>query len=642
MRQLIVQLNKRLMTLVLAAVLMLVWCLPCVAADTSGSCGDGVTWQYADGTLTVSGSGAMADYTQRKPAPWASFSKEIRVLKVEQGVTSIGNYAFFGHTLLATVSLPDSVASIGDFAFADCTALKMITLGSSLRTIGEGAFESCTSLQSVRLPSGLSEIGNKAFHGCSALLSVTVPLNVTSMGNMAFARCVNLVSATIEAQISTLPLWSFYGCESLTTVILSSNIKDLGNNAFYHCDKIQKIEYLGTEATGETILDGVKEDLPDFFEDNFITAEDKADTSVSPSTPPTSSTTTPTVSTVDKSQITSGETEQDITIVSEQVTVQNSDHATISTTVTTTTIIGGTETDPTIESEKNTVKMEAVIDAVDGWAELVKQIKAALSQTVESKDPELKVSVSLNVNDETSLNKEHLMPIAGEDVKLTVEMKDGSSYRVDCQQLENAALSEKEESKLVFAYALSVNREPTEEQIDIFGDVDSFLLNFNADSALNYSPRIYLGSDYVHQCAVLYQQLKGKKIERVQSAIVGQDGYATFYLGQTLSTVQYYIAVGVENETMANAIIPDELAVDMGITAEYEPIKYVVTGERIFMGLNLSQFSFFLFGGLGAMIVIVGIVMAVIYRKRRLEFMYRMKAAEEDALAQAKAKKKDE
>jgi hypothetical protein len=93
--------------------------------------------------------------------------------------------------------------------------------------------------------------------------------------------------------------------------------------------------------------------------------------------------------------------------------------------------------------------------------------------------------------------------------------------------------------------------------------------------------------------------------------------------------VQYFLAIGVKDETYANAVIPDQLSVDGNIIEMYEPIEYVVTGQRIFMGMNVGQFSFFIFGGLFAMFVVIGTVMAIFYRKKRLELMYRLRMQDE-------------
>ena len=96
--------------------------LPLVAsADASGTCGYNLTWTYVEstGTLTISGTGAMKNYSYNSPkAPWSSYS--IKKVILENGITSIGNYAFRDCSSLASVTIPNSVTSIGNYAFEGC------------------------------------------------------------------------------------------------------------------------------------------------------------------------------------------------------------------------------------------------------------------------------------------------------------------------------------------------------------------------------------------------------------------------------------------------------------------------------------------------------------------------------------------
>ena len=79
-----------------------------------GTCGDSVTWVlYGDGTLIISGSGAMNSYKYATDSPWASLTSSIKTLIIEDGVTSIGNRAFCSLTQFTSISIPNSVKSIG-------------------------------------------------------------------------------------------------------------------------------------------------------------------------------------------------------------------------------------------------------------------------------------------------------------------------------------------------------------------------------------------------------------------------------------------------------------------------------------------------------------------------------------------------
>lgn len=208
------------------------------AAETSGACGDGVSWSIDGGVLTIFGNGDMADYDEFDPAPWATYADMITSVRVESGVTSVGDFAFFRLEKLTAAAMADSVTTIGGWAFYGCTAMELLDLGSGLTTIEVSAFEECRALMSVRLPDGLQYIGNQAFYRCRSLKSITIPASVTFMGSEVFTYCTNLSQATVMASVDTLPRWSFYGCSSLSVVVLSPDITEVGQSAFDKCDNL--------------------------------------------------------------------------------------------------------------------------------------------------------------------------------------------------------------------------------------------------------------------------------------------------------------------------------------------------------------------------------------------------------------------
>ena len=100
----------------------------------SGSCGDKLTWSLSDdGTLTISGKGAMQNY-ESYGAPWYGFCSQVKTVVIENGVTSIGDYAFTGCTSLTGVTIPDSVVRIGGGAFW-ATRLTSVTIPGSVTTL---------------------------------------------------------------------------------------------------------------------------------------------------------------------------------------------------------------------------------------------------------------------------------------------------------------------------------------------------------------------------------------------------------------------------------------------------------------------------------------------------------------------------
>jgi len=142
-------------------------------------------------------------------------NRVVRVVAVQEGVTSIGNRAFDGCTELTTITIPSSVTSIGYSAFRGCTELTTITIPSSVTSIDERAFTRCTGLTTITIPSSVTSIGDSTFYGCAGLTTITIPSSVTSIGNEAFTRCTGLTTITIPSSLC-LSEWAFQGCTGLT------------------------------------------------------------------------------------------------------------------------------------------------------------------------------------------------------------------------------------------------------------------------------------------------------------------------------------------------------------------------------------------------------------------------------------------
>ena len=158
------------------------------ASDANGEHGS-LKWDYKkDGqTLTITGSGAMTAFTGTEDIAWSSVASSVKKVVVGAGITSVGDYAFFGMSSLSEVQLPDGLVSIGKLSFAYTPALEGITLPESLTTIGYGAFET-SGIKAIALPANVKTISDRTFMYCDELETVTGS-GVESIGKEAFAYC---------------------------------------------------------------------------------------------------------------------------------------------------------------------------------------------------------------------------------------------------------------------------------------------------------------------------------------------------------------------------------------------------------------------------------------------------------------------
>ena len=232
--------KKRLLSILLAAV-MLLSALPLGLVDTaeaaavsSGTCGENVTWTLDDqGTLTISGTGAMYDYTYTWEAdkgdtfdtPWFDLREQIRRAVVGKGVTFIGTGTFAFLYNLTSVSLPAGLEELGNSVFCGCEKLTSVTIPDGVRYAGGDLFYGCRSLKTVSLPDSLQGLGGATFLGCTSLTKVTLP------------RRLNQVT------------WHmFYGCTALTTVTLPDGIQEISEGAFSGCKALSTVHFGGSQA----------------------------------------------------------------------------------------------------------------------------------------------------------------------------------------------------------------------------------------------------------------------------------------------------------------------------------------------------------------------------------------------------------
>jgi len=187
----------------------------------AGECGYGVDWVLNDGSLVISGSGEMYDYSpdDGDNPPWAPYSEDIISVTIQSGVETIGSNAFKECVNLVSVTLPPGLVSIGDGAFLYDAKLTSIELPEGIETIGTDAFAGC-GLLSIVLPDSLSAggLGVAALCGCSSLSHVDLGSGVTNIKSGTFQNCTSLTELTLPAQISEITNNCLDGCTNLAAI----------------------------------------------------------------------------------------------------------------------------------------------------------------------------------------------------------------------------------------------------------------------------------------------------------------------------------------------------------------------------------------------------------------------------------------
>ena len=217
----------------------------------------GVTWRYdaPTKTLYIEGNGPMDDYTissNGSSAPWMSYKTQMQTLIIENGVTSLGDYAFHDCASLTGVEIPDSVVAIGEYAFSGCSNLYQISIPDSVTTINVGAFARA-GLTNAYIPGSVTNLGNGLFNSCASLTNVDFGDGITSISQSMFMNCSSLTSVTIPDSVTSIDDAAFDSCSKLTSLNIPNSVTNIGSYAFKDCRNLSDIYYDGTEAQWNTI-----------------------------------------------------------------------------------------------------------------------------------------------------------------------------------------------------------------------------------------------------------------------------------------------------------------------------------------------------------------------------------------------------
>ena len=290
---------------VLVLIVLCLFLLPTQSQATeipsTGVCGENLIFTYLNDLLLIQGSGPMTNFDYENKAPWETPDSPIKRIIIDDGVTSIGDYAFssctqleeltlpstltqigknaFTGCSLKTLVLPDSVESVGNSAFSYCDNLTDLTLSSSLKTIGESAFYNCPKLQNVTIPANVAKIESSAFSACTSLTKIqvdpnnaaytsdasgalfdkdmttlvqmpggftgsyTVPSTVTAIGDRAFHTCRGLAEVILPDGLTSIGADAFSFCTNLTALNIPGSVTSIGAAPFRYCDQLTFTSY---------------------------------------------------------------------------------------------------------------------------------------------------------------------------------------------------------------------------------------------------------------------------------------------------------------------------------------------------------------------------------------------------------------
>ena len=280
--------------IVIAAVIIAALLLGTLIVTERGTAGENVSWTLtAGGRLRAGGAGGIDDFSFAKNNAAVFYHKSVVTASLEEGVTRIGDEAFYDCYNMRSLSIPDSVTSIGGRAFHGCDKLGTIRLSEDaaftfengglytkdgktllfvspkksgkafivkdgVESIAEEAFYGCAKLKTLTLPDSLKQIGAGAFHRCSNLSEILPGAGfVFEDGALYNAEKTSLIvllpqagktAFVVPEGVTSIAPEALYGCKALTELSLPDTLISIGDGAFCGCTNLETITLGGNSA----------------------------------------------------------------------------------------------------------------------------------------------------------------------------------------------------------------------------------------------------------------------------------------------------------------------------------------------------------------------------------------------------------
>ena len=252
--------KKKIVSLLLVACMLLsILPMGMVSAReglVSGTCGESVTWELNldSGELVISGTGPMENYDLETPS-WYEYAENIKTVRITEGVTSVGAWAFTSMSEITAVDIAATVETIGALAFLDCTNLTTVSFKEGLKSVKAQSFENIAATV-VSLPASVEFIESNAFSNCRNLQKFVVaegnPYYYTDEngglfnnmdGYLILVQCPGAFEGVyhIPGEVSLIQAWAFSGCTKLTGVVLPEWLDTIDAYAFDNCSALTQL-----------------------------------------------------------------------------------------------------------------------------------------------------------------------------------------------------------------------------------------------------------------------------------------------------------------------------------------------------------------------------------------------------------------